>query len=131
MSDQVETKQVTWEDLEVAEELDLNKVTIHDGTEWEEGNEPVPTEMVRRRNVPITVNVSLSKWSEALEQAVADELRTMSLLQVAQAFRIPPAQLNNTNLSFRDVVEMNERMGRPYGPLCTPYRDPLTGYMEE
>ena len=138
MTDQVETKQVTWEDFEVVEEQE-----VCDGcfdpqcgkyrkeiTEWEEGNEPLPTEwkgdkvtngenwaddginpeiseseLARMQEVMIAVNVSLREWSESMERMTMDFARMQEIYQYTGEGRF-------------------EAIGAI--PLCTPHRNPLT-----
>jgi hypothetical protein len=149
MTDQVETKQVTWEDFEVAEEsvvidwedssppkqtyqerlaelgglarerllhgrwenLEPIKVTEEQNiTEWEEGNEPVPSELARMRGVMITVNVSLSEWDEAVTKAARHFARMQEIYRYAGEGR------------FEIIGAI---------PLCTPARNPLTYRSED
>ena len=118
MTDQVETKQVTWEDLEVAEEQKVCQGCFdprcgcgeHGVTEWEEGNEPVPTELPRMGKMLVMTNVSLEQWKEAMENA------TRRLARMQKVYRYAGGG------HFEDIGGI---------ALCTPHRDPLTGHMEE
>lgn len=108
MTDQVETKQVTWEDLEVAPEKRLSgepRIDDFEGISHEE--------LAHMRNVMITVNVSLTEWQEALDQATEDFM----------AEGLVPVYRYAGRGQFEQVSA--------FTALCTLHRDPLTGHMEE
>lgn len=113
MTDQVETKQVTWEDLEVAEE-----------------QESPP------KGVRILQGIDEGAWNESVERFYEEDFRRMQLIQVAQAFRLPPAEfVDNNNMFPEDMERMRDSMGymsniHRMSAVCTPFRGRITGRWE-
>lgn len=114
MTDQVETKQVTWQDLEVAEE-----------------QESLP------KGILILQGIDEEAWNEAVEKFYADEVRGVLIVQIARAFCVPPSAIVNTNVLPEDIENLQERTGdkterlhfmygRHLAPPCTPSRNSLT-----
>lgn len=145
MSDQVETKQVTWQEMEVAEEqcqgcfdpqcgqekpfpTDISEIEFQD-----------PIEEPMLRGVILLQGIDEEAWNEAVEKFYMKDSRGMILVQVAQAYRQPPSVMVNTNILPEDVEKLREQMGdkmerlhrmyvSPFGaPLCTAHRAPITG----
>ena len=127
MTDQVETKQVTWQDMEVAEEPQQ--------TEWLEGEEPLPVEEPLPKGVLILQGIAEEAWNEAVERRYGDEWRNMFLVPVAQAFDVSPSAIVNTNVLPEDMEKLQERVGDKVrllemmymgAPTCTAHRNAIT-----
>ena len=121
MTDQVETKQVQWEDLEVAEEPVV--------TEWEEGSELVPVEMkyVIRLNTPMS-----EEELEGFRHRWADRVNEDYRRAILGSFQIPEGEVDS-NFGGHQLSTMRSQMGlncsilQEYIAQCTPGRNPRTG----
>ena len=157
MTNQVETKQVTWEDLEVAEEqktLSLEERAeellkqsslerqrtisgnprLPEITEWKEGNEPIPEHQPSLKGVLILqCAVDMKAFEEAvMARMLVEEARNQTFVQVANAYRIPPSELQDRNLSHEDMERMHRWTGylsdtHSMSAFCTPSRNLITG----
>lgn len=150
MTNQVETKQVTWEDMEVAQELQMldpyqppHVEPEKPVTEWEEGNEPLPVEYEPLpRGVIILLGIDEETWNEGAEKFVRENPVKATFYTAGDIYRIPTSVRVNANISLDDMAELQERMGNKIqrlqmmydstfgAPLCIASRNYMTAHLE-
>lgn len=112
MTDQVETKQVTWEDFEVAEEQFADWVL----KDCKCGCTP---EERYNFELNLTAETVARVWAVDPEDIKEGCTPAMSLAEIAE------------RLGANAQALWEAQYGSPFGALCSPHRNPLTGCMEE